>query len=70
MIIIYTIFNWCQTNNMYTQQVGDYKNVSGTVYTALGKDTYIEATKSANLNTTTISLKVDAFINKYTFKAR
>lgn len=61
---------WCQTNNMYTQQVGDYKNVSGTIYTALGKDTYIEATKSANLNTTTIFLKVNAFINQYTFKAR
>lgn len=60
---------WCQTNNMYTQKIGEYQNVSGYSFTALGKNTYVEAlTASSYVADTKALLKVDNFIDKYTFK--
>lgn len=62
---------WCQNNNFYTQNVGDYKNISGTVNGAIGKDTYISAlTSTGVLRDTTLDLIVNTFIDTYTFKSR
>lgn len=62
---------WCQTNNIFTQNIGEYQHVSGSLNTALGKDTYKDAlTTSSTLKSTTLDVKVDEFVNRYTFKAR
>lgn len=62
---------WCQSNNFYTQNVGVYKNISGTINGALGKDTYISAlTSTGVLKDTTLDLVVNTFIDTYTFKSR
>jgi len=62
---------WCQTNNMYTQNVGSYQYISGTISTSLSKDTYASAlTNSGVLQSTTLDVKVNEFIERYTFKAR
>lgn len=64
-------YRWCQNNNFYTQRAGEYMHVSGPINTALSKDTYIEAlTSSSTLADTTLDLKVNTFIDKYTFKSR
>lgn len=64
-------YRWCQNNNFYTQKAGEYMHVSGPVNTALNKNTYKDAlTTSSTLADTTLDLKVNAFINKYTFKSR
>lgn len=62
---------WCQTNNLYTQTAGGYQFVSGGISTALGKDTYKEAlTTTSTLASTTLDLKVNNFVDRYTFKSR
>ena len=62
---------WCQSNNLYTQNVGAYRYVSGFLNTALGKDTYKTAlTNESVLKSTTLDVKVDSFVDKYTFKSR
>lgn len=61
---------WCQTNNFYTQFVGEFEPVSETktIETALGKDTYEDAlTETGTLKATELYLKVNSFISKYTF---
>lgn len=59
---------WCQTNNFYTQKVGEYETVSGTIETALGAGTYAGAlTETGTLGATELYLKVNNFISKYTF---
>lgn len=60
---------WCQTNNFYTQKVGEYETVSGTIETALGAGTYAGAlTETGTLGATELYLKVNNFMDKYTFK--
>lgn len=62
---------WCQTNNLYTQTIGGYQLVSGRSNTALGKDTYKdELTTTGVLASTTLDLKVNTFVDRYTFKSR
>lgn len=62
---------WCQSNNFYTQNVGNYYYVDGYINTALGKNTYVDAlTSTSTLNDTKLDLKVNEFINRYTFKLR
>lgn len=61
---------WCQTNNFYTQGVGTHEHISGTIETALGRDTYSNALKNGTLGSTELYLKVNNFINKYTFIKR
>lgn len=66
-----SVYRWCQNNNFYTQSAGEYMHVSGPVNTFLNKNTYKEAlTLSSTLADTTLDLKVNAFIDKYTFKSR
>lgn len=62
---------WCQKNNFYTQTVSDYQHVSGILNTSLGKDTYQNALiTSSSLADTVLLVKVNQFIDRYTFKAR
>lgn len=62
---------WCQSNNVYTQFVEEHQHISGSINTALGKDTYEAALqKTGILKDTTLELKVNEFINRYTFKER
>ena len=64
-------YRWCQNNNFYTQNAGDYMHISGPVNTVLTKKTYKEAlTTTGAFADTTLDLKVNAFLDKYTFKAR
>jgi len=62
---------WCQTNNLYTQNVGEYRHISGAVNTSIGKQTYKEIlTTTSILNSTTLDVKVNSFVERYTFKSR
>ena len=63
---------WCQNNTFYTQDIFDngYKRISGSYGSALGKDTYIEALSATQyLKDTTLDLRVDSFVELYTFKS-
>ena len=65
------ISRWCQSNNVYTQLAGDYMHIAGQIHTVLGKNTFQEALQDTGiLKDTTLELKVNEFINRYTFKAR
>ncbi len=60
-------YRWCQSNNFYTQGVlnATFKSIVGYQASAIGKDTYV-----SSLNGSTLDLRIDNFVNSYTFKAR
>ena len=63
---------WCQTNNLYTQTAGGYLRVDGIdLEKVLGKNNYKdELTTTSTLASTTLDLKVNTFVDRYTFKSR
>ena len=62
---------WCQSNNMYTQNTGNYQYISGTINAALTDETYGSAlTNTGVLKSTTLDVKANTFIDRYTFKTR
>lgn len=66
------VSRWCQKNNFYTQSVdiSNYELVDGGPYDPLGKYTYKEALTATSALGTTLDLKVNAFLERYTFKSR
>lgn len=60
---------WCQDTNFYTQKVANYEYVSGYNVGALDKDNYATAIASS-LQSETVYIKLNEYMNRYTFKAR
>lgn len=60
---------WCQDTNFYTQKVANYQYVAGYNVGAIDKDNYADAINSS-LQSTTVYIKMNEYMNRYTFKAR
>ncbi len=60
---------WCQDTNFYSQKVANYQYVSGYNVGALDKDNFAK-TIETSLNTNTVYIKLNEYMDKYTFKAR
>lgn len=60
---------WCQDTNFFSQKVENYQYISGINAGALDKDNY-KTTVTEALSSTTIYIKINEYMQRYTFIAR